>query len=104
MARGSDTKNIVTNKILENFEGAFIASDGKTIRLPFIEDGEPIQIKVTLTAAKDLEDGGNGVSLKLMTSTPPAGQFGFPEPLNEPIRATEEEKENVKKMLAALTF
>ena len=71
-ARGQESKNIVGNKILEVFPDAFL--EGKIIRIPFIEDGSEVQIKVTLTAAKDnlphgaeapsgdLEPSDNGVT------------------------------------------
>ncbi len=55
-ARGAQAKEIITKKILEIFNGAFIFD--KLIRIPIEEDGEDVQIKVTLTAAKDNVDGG----------------------------------------------
>ena len=98
MAKGSSTKIIVTEKILSTFEGAFIAADGKTIRLPYIEDGEPIEIKVTLTAAKDIEGSGN-----TSISSPVSKASGFPNPVNkEPIKATEEEKKAVNELAMKL--
>lgn len=53
MARGAETKSIISKKILETFTGAFLYNDGKEIRIPMKENGEDIQIKVTLTAAKE---------------------------------------------------
>jgi len=53
MARGAETKSIISKKILETFSGAFLYNDGKEIRIPMKENGEDIQIKVTLTAAKE---------------------------------------------------
>lgn len=53
MARGAETKTIISKKILETFEGSFLYNDGKEIRIPMKENGEDIQIKVTLTAAKE---------------------------------------------------
>ena len=49
-ARGSVAKEELTQKILETFPGAF--THEKEIRIPMTENGELIQIKVTLTAAK----------------------------------------------------
>ena len=49
-ARGSIVKEQVAQKILETFPGAFAYE--KEIRIPMTENGELIQIKVTLTAAK----------------------------------------------------
>ena len=56
MARGAEAKQIITDKILQTFEGAFIY--GKEIRVPLQENGERVEIKVTLTCAKE-NVGGN---------------------------------------------
>ena len=56
MARGQEEKLIVINKIKEVFPEAF--EYDKTIRIPIGD----VQIKVTLTAAKDnVESGGDAV-------------------------------------------
>ena len=52
MARGTESKSYITKKLLETFEGSFLYNDGKEIRIPLKEDGEIVQIKVTLTCAK----------------------------------------------------
>lgn len=57
MARGAEAKQIITDKILQTFEGAFIYG-GKEIRIPLQENGERVEIKVTLTCAKE-NVGGN---------------------------------------------
>lgn len=49
--KGQESKKVITEKIIEVFEGAFI--NGKELRVPLVENGEPIEIKITLTAAKD---------------------------------------------------
>ena len=64
-AKGAVSKQNVANKIMSTFLGAFIAADGKTIRIPLVEDGEPIEIKVTLVAAKDLEGDGAVATAKV---------------------------------------
>ena len=48
--RGSEAKSIITKKILETFPGSFRYD--KELRIPIEENGENIQIKITLTAAK----------------------------------------------------
>ena len=76
MARGSTSKEIITAKILSMFEGSFI--NGKEIRLPMMEDGSPIEIKVTLTAAKDIVGGGasiNDTFTPVEKSAPISGDF-----------------------------
>ena len=56
--RGQLSKELITKGILSVFPGSFIASDGKTIRIPTSCEGETIEVKCTLTAAKDIEGGG----------------------------------------------
>ena len=58
MAKGQSSKEIITKKILETFEGSFI--NEKEIRIPIVENGEPIEIKVALTCAKVNIGGGVG--------------------------------------------
>ena len=50
MARGSQAKEEIIQKILETFPGSFRYD--KELRIPIEENGENIQIKITLTAAK----------------------------------------------------
>lgn len=51
MARGNASKEIITDVIMRVFPNAFM--NGKEIRIPLSEDGEEVQVKVTLTAAKE---------------------------------------------------
>jgi len=101
MAKGADSKKIVWNKMLEVFPGAFMA-DEKTLRIPMTENGEPLEIKVALTAAKDILGGADNVSTAVEPST-----FGetaatpAPEIVVEP---TAEEKANVQKLLDEFNF
>ena len=81
MARGQEEKLIVINKIKEVFPEAF--EYDKTIRIPIGD----VQIKVTLTAAKDnVEPGGDaavpGVKATKVTITEGA------EPVFEDVSAT----------------
>lgn len=50
MAKGSRAKEEIIQKILETFPGSFRYD--KELRIPIEENGENIQIKITLTAAK----------------------------------------------------
>lgn len=59
-AKGSILKGEIAAKILETFPGSFLYNDGKEIRINGTENGVEIQIKVTLTAAK--EAVSNGIS------------------------------------------
>lgn len=50
-ARGAVSKEIITKLILKMFPESF-SPDGKELRIPVMENGEEIQIKIALTAAK----------------------------------------------------
>lgn len=62
-AKGSILKKEVSEKILKAFPGSFLYNDGKEIRINGLENGERLQIKVTLTAAKVAVEGGEDVVL-----------------------------------------
>lgn len=68
-ARGSVLKQEIAQKILATFPGSFLYNDGKEIRINGTEDGQSIQIKVTLTAAKTAVEGGNNVAPSGETAT-----------------------------------
>lgn len=99
MAKGSIAKEAIFKKMLEVFPNSFMA-DAKTLRIPWEENGETIEIKVALTAAKDIlgnsvdmnwEDGG-GVE-KASAAAPKVPVSSEP---------TAEEKANVEKLMASL--
>jgi len=100
MARGQASKDTITAKLLEVFPGSFI--NGKEIRIPMSESGEPIQIKITLTAAKDLVECDTSDVAAVASAA--VSSTGFPPPVKkvEPIKATAEEKKNVADLLAEL--
>jgi hypothetical protein len=58
MARGQIAKQEITQKLLSTFEGSFLYNGNKEIRIPMIENGETVEIKVALTCAKE-NVGGN---------------------------------------------
>ena len=96
MARGAEAKTIVGNAILETFEGSF--QYDKEIRIPIMENGELIQIKVTLTAAKvNVEKGGEN---QLPGTVTESNVTKSSQPVSQEV--SPEEKANVSKMLAAL--
>jgi hypothetical protein len=51
-ARGSYAKEQITNKLMEIYGGDAAVFD-KVLRIRIEEEGVPVEIKVTLTAAKD---------------------------------------------------
>ena len=52
MVRGSYAKEQITNKLMEIYGGDAAVFD-KVLRIRIEEEGVPVEIKVTLTAAKD---------------------------------------------------
>lgn len=54
--KGAIAKQEVTQKILDTFKDSFVYE--KEIRIPWVEEGVPLQLKVTLTAAKVMVDAG----------------------------------------------
>lgn len=92
-AKGAETKLKITQKILEVFPNSF--THEKEIRIPYVEDGVPGEIKVTLTAAKNMV--GNGAAAPVqeepVTSTPAE---------KIPTEPTEEEKERLAFLLNEL--
>lgn len=90
-ARGSQAKAEITQKILEQFQGSFVYD--KEIRIPILENGEVIQIKVALTAAKvNVENGSD-------TAVPANAPAAVPA---SSTSITEEEKREVADLLASL--
>ena len=75
MARGSQVKEEITKKILETFENSFLYE--KEIRIPMMENGELIQVKVTLTAAKTNVNAGGDSAMpdSQISVAPPAASL-----------------------------
>ena len=92
-ARGAWSKGIVKEKILETFKDSF--ENGSEIRIPLYENGDRIEIKVTLTAAKTNVggDAANEATQGIETAvSAPA----------EVLPPSEEEKAQVNNLLAKL--
>ena len=89
--RGQKLKAQITQKILDTFDGSFI--NDKEIRICGEEDGYPVQIKVTLTAAKENIDNPNEV-IKMPQPTESANTVE--------VSITSEEKKTVAQLLAGL--
>lgn len=97
--KGTLLKKEITDKILATFEGSFLYNDGKEIRIPGLEDGQELQVKVALTCAK--------------TNVSPNGENALPgeDVITEvsvsntsqvSAEVTQEEKDNIKKMMEVL--
>ena len=91
MAKGTQAKTEITNKILEVFDGAFV--NDKEIRIPWEENGEIVQIKVALTCAKvNIENAGGAGTVQQTTSVPAP----------EDRKITETEKQEVNNLIEKL--
>lgn len=91
MAKGALSKTLIGTAILQVFPGSFIDSDGKTVRIPTTVEGEPLEIKVSFTCAKDIV-GGNGAPSMVENKTV--------QPQN--VEMTDEEIEEVKRIIKEL--
>ena len=96
--KGAILKQEIAQKILETFPNSFLYNDGKEVRINGTEDGVPVQIKVTFTAAKVPVEGGDSVitssSTETVVSTQPAEKV--------PDEPTEEEQKRLQDLLAGL--
>ena len=91
--RGSWSKRIVKEKILETFKDSF--ENGSEIRIPLYENGDRIEIKVTLTAAKT-NVGGDAANEATQ------GTEATVSAPTEVLPPSEEEKAQVNNLLAKL--
>ena len=107
-ARGAEAKEKVMQNILATFPGAF--KYDKEIRIPMMENGEELQIKVTLTAAKNMVVAGGDTAIPGAKAMEVASQntaqtyanIGNPLVGYEPAEPTAEEKKNVSDLLTLL--
>ena len=101
MAKGSLAKQEIFEKMLKDFEGSFIYNSGKELRINWEENGAPVQIKVTLTAAKEAVTPEGEVEKAAAAAQETATESNFPTPKTV-VEPTEEEKKNVEDLLKAL--
>lgn len=94
-AKGTESKCIIFNKLREIYPNSFWEDENKILRIPMNEGGNPIEIKVTLTAAKNIL-GSGAVESAFPTTSEPV--------VEKPVEMTEEEKENVATLLASLNL
>jgi len=93
MAKGAVAKQEVLAKLKEVFPDAF--EHGKEFRIPMIEDGQRVEIKIALTCAKT-NVGGDGDSVESVGEVPASAPAS-----TEP---TEEEKQNIADLMSKLGF
>lgn len=97
-ARGAESKAKIIEKILTTFENSF--QYDKEVRIPMYENGELIQIKLTLTAAK------TNVENEMKSSFPIAGDnkndSNEKNITSSPAEPTEEEKQTLEDLMSKL--
>ena len=69
-ARGSLSKTLIGNAILQVFPGSFIDNDGKTVRIPTTCEGENLEIKLSFVCAKDLIGGAPAIPTPAHNASP----------------------------------
>ena len=99
-AKGSVLKKEVAEKILAAFPGSFLYNDGKEIRINGLEDGQSLQIKVTLTCAKVAVEGGDDTILPGEKPTSSVASTGVNEKI--PQEPTQEEKDRLTALLGKM--
>jgi hypothetical protein len=107
MIKGAIAKQEISKEILTYFgDRAFLYNDGKEIRVDCIENGAPVQIKITLTAAKEAVERGADVALPAAPTIPKAEkiEFGINNSSDSHTIAapTKEEKENIAELMKRL--
>lgn len=104
MARGNESKSVFYNKILEVFPNSFMYNGSKEIRVPFIEDGVEIQLKIVATCAKVNVDRGSDTALPGVLQTKDKPTVGSISNATDSslIEPTAEEKANVKALMERL--
>ena len=102
MARGNDAKEYVVNKMAEAFGDAWIGEYSKKYYVWSQENGERIQIAISLTCPK--------VPVEV-SSAPVAGDFNFEDDAPgvvvaaggyQPAEITEDERDKVRDLMKAL--
>lgn len=96
-ARGSESKNIITAKLLETFAGSFIYD--KNIIVPMVENGESLQIKIAVTCAKTNIERGGEVASAPAAAKVSTGAVIPSNPATNLTGPTEEEKQMISSLL-----
>lgn len=100
-AKGTESKNSIFKKIMEIYPDSFWEDENKILRVPLDENGDRVEIKITLTAAKN-NIGLNNSAVRSAFDNEPVSNFMPPPAENKDIEPTQEEKNNVERLLASL--
>lgn len=101
MAKGAIAKQIIFDKVREIFPDSFMYNNGKELRINLEEEGNPVQIKVTLTCAKEIIDPTGEVMKPAAAASEPA-PVKKEETVSKIVEPTPEEKKNVEDLLKSL--
>lgn len=99
MARGAFAKQEIFKKIQEIYPNSFFEDEGKILRIPIQENSEVIEIKMQLTAAKN-NLGGETIESAFDASPVVKNSETIKE--KSVLEPTQEEKDNVAKLIASL--
>ena len=103
MARGQAAKQEIMATILETFGGnSFLYNNGKEIRVNTQEDGEPVQIKITFTAAKTAVEPEDENAIPGAPNTTSQVSEVKEETPKVVVEATVDEKEAIADLMASL--
>ena len=98
-AKGTEAKSAISEKILDIFPNAF--EYGKELRIPYEENGEEVQIKVTLTCAKVNVSNPNLETSENSEEDNAVSPSTSPRDLSEP---SVEEKETLEELISKLNL
>ena len=103
MARGQAAKQEIMATILETFGGnSFLYNNGKEIRVNTQEDGEPVQIKITFTAAKTAVEPEDENAIPGASNVVDQASEVKEETPKVVVEATVDEKEAIADLMASL--
>ena len=103
MARGQAAKQEIMATILETFGGnSFLYNNGKEIRVNTQEDGEPVQIKITFTAAKTAVEPEDENAIPGASNVVDKVSEVKEETPKVVVEATVDEKEAIADLMASL--
>ena len=103
MARGQAAKQEIMATILETFGGnSFLYNNGKEIRVNTQEDGEPVQIKITFTAAKTAVEPEDENAIPGASNVVDKVSEVKEEETQKVVEATVDEKEAIADLMASL--
>lgn len=105
MAKGQAAKQEIMATILSTFADSFMYNGGKEVRINTSENGEPVQIKVVLTAAKTAVSPEDENAMPGAKDSFPEVAASAAQPASKPpmeATATAAEKEAISNLMAEL--